>query len=652
MRGLPVKILVDIGSSDSFIHHRLVNLLHLPHQAINPFIVTLADGTDITSGAICPKVVWLIQDYQFQFDLKVMELEGWDIILGIGWICQFNPITFDFHSRSIALSSRGELLHLEGFINQPAMELVRGKDLRSFIQEKQRNCATLHAELKRDQEFTNGIIIHNTSPFASPVLLVIKKDNSWRLCIDYRKLNELTVKDRFPIPNIDELLDELHGTKYMSKLDLRAGYHQLRVKTVDTHKTAFQTHHGHLNSWVSMDSAKIECIRTWPTPSTVKELRGFLGLTGYYMRFIKGYGVICKPLTQLLKKKCFIWNHNVQIAFEDLKKAMTTSPVLTMPDFELLFVIETDACGELYVLVLAVTKWKHYLVGHHFVIRTDHQALKYLLEQRLTHLLQQKWPTKLLGLDYEIQYKKGSNNGVADALSRRKIEEVRDSNAITHYMCALSTVQPAWILQVTPFEALYGYKSNHIPVGPFHDSVIPAVANMVQDRLQVISLIKENLAKAQNRMNYFADKHRTERTLQVGDWVFLKLQPYRQQTVAIRKSLKLTAMYFGPFQVIAKVEAMAYKLLLLEGARIYPVFHVSLLKKKIGNTQPIEPSLPALDTADQCLLKPEKVLKRRATMQNSQPIVQYLVKWNHLLESESSWEDKNFIDKQFPDFQA
>ena len=118
-------------------------------------------------------------------------------------------------------------------------------------------------------------------------------------------------------------------------------------------------------------------------------------------------------------------------------------------------------------------------------------------------------------------------------------------------------------LGVSPFEALYGYKPLSLPIGPYHDTIIPAAHNMLQTRAQMLQRIKEHLHQAQNRMKLFADKHRTEREFEVGDWVFLKLQPYRQQTVALRKNLKLTAKFFGPFQIMEKISVVAYKLRLL-----------------------------------------------------------------------------------------
>ena len=358
------------------------------------------------------------------------------------------------------------------------------------------------------------------------------------LKIDYRQLNNLTIKDKFPIPLVEELLDELSGACFFSKLDLRSGYHQIRMAEEDIHKTAFRTHHGHYEfmvmpfgltnapstfqslmnsifqpflrrfvvvffddiliysaSWndhlkhlqtvfqtlvhhqlfakyskcafgttkieylghiiskegVAMDADKIACIVNWPYPKTVKDVRGFLGLTGYYRKFIRHYGTIAQPITTLLKTNSFFWNDKAQTAWDLLKTAIVTAPVLALPDFEVTFVVDSDASStglgavlsqkghpiaffskalspklqaksvyekEMLAILSAVKKWNAYLLSRHFQIKTEHKSLKFLLDQRTNTPAQQLWVIRMMGYDYELVYRKGSKNQVADALSR------------------------------------------------------------------------------------------------------------------------------------------------------------------------------------------------------------------------------------------
>ena len=636
---------------------------------------------------------------------------------------------------------------------------------------------------------------------------------------------------------------------------------------------------GHIVSGqgVSMDNSKVQAILQWPPPNNVKQLRGFLGLTGYYRRFIKAYARIAAPLTELLKKDGYLWTDETEIAFLRLKEAMMSAPVLGLPNFQQPFILETDASGvgigavlhqnghpiayfskklaprtqkksayfrEMLAIAEAIAKFRHYLLGHRFVIRTDQKSLRSLMDQSLQTPEQQEWLHKFLGYDFTIEYKPGKDNLAADALSRvmtlswsepensivlklkealqkdpklqvimqqcveqpllhpnysvkgdllyRKdkivvpmdvdlrqhlLQEFHSSpigghSGITRTMarmteqfywpdmkqdvqkyvqsCAICQqaktlhTKPAGLLQplpipsqvwedismdfitrlpnsygfntimvvvdrlskyghfialkgdytsksvaelfkyvemflrcftfnnpkawykalswaefwyntsfhtsigMTPFKALYGRDPPALIRYTPEASDPVTLQEQLTNRDRILQQLKQHLERAQVYMKNQADKKRIDVSLEVGDLVLVKLQPYRQHSVTLRRNQKLGMRYFGPFPVTAKIGKVAYKLQLPDEAKIHPVFHISQLKPFKGVPHDQYMPLPLTTTDTSPIIAPVAILQTRSVKQGSSFIPQVLVQWENTTPAEATWENFNEMLDSFP----
>ncbi|GBG79829.1 hypothetical protein CBR_g30093 [Chara braunii] len=402
-------------------------------------------------------------------------------------------------------------------------------------------------ELRRQLKelIEKGWIRPSVSPYGSPVLFVPKKkEGTLRMFIDYRGLNAIIVKNREPLPCIDDLLDRVQGCRYFSKIDLKSGYHQIAIRPEDQHNTAFQTRYGlyefvvmpfglcnapgtfqhtmnqifhdyldkfvvvylddilifsktieehvaHLDKVLSLlrqhkfkingekcefgrthilylgyeisaeglkpDDAKVASIRDWPRPQSVTEMSSFLGMTGYYRTFMKNYSIVAAPLTDLTRLDTpWEWTDKCEAAFRHLKHALMHYEVLKLPDPDKPFIVTTDASQygigtvlaqqegsklrpveymskkmpsqklakstyekELYAVYKGLTHWRHYLLGRFFILRTDHQTLKWMRTQPVLSDALKGWIEVIEQYDFDPQYLKGEYNKVADALSRR-----------------------------------------------------------------------------------------------------------------------------------------------------------------------------------------------------------------------------------------
>ncbi|KAI3715416.1 hypothetical protein L6452_22398 [Arctium lappa] len=599
------SVLFDSGADRSFVSLSFRSKINqMPQKLKETYVIEFANGQEVRVDDVFSNCTLRLTEKEFKIDLIPIKLGSFDVVVGMDWLSN-NQAELCCSKKTLRIPlPQGEVLIVPGEKSKGKLRIVSCMKMQKYLRKEcvAYLAHVVNKEIKekclqdipvvrdfpevfpedlpglpppRQVEFRidlipgaapvakspyrlappemqelseqlqelldKGFIRPSSSPWGAPVLFVKKKDGTFRMCIDYRELNKLTLKNRYPLPRIDDLFDQLQGATYFSKIDLRSGYHQMRVREEDIDKTTFRTRYGHYEFlvmpfgltnapavfmdlmnrvcrpyldkfvivfiddiliysrskedhkkhlelilellkdqklyaklskcefWlrevhflghvvnekgIHVDPAKVEAIKKWETPKTPTEIRQFLGLAGYYRRFIANFSKIAQPLTALTQKdKKFVWEEKQEEAFQTLKHKLCDAPILALPEGTDDFVVYCDASHqglgcvlmqrnkviayasrqlkvheknytthdlELGAVVFALKIWRHYLFGTKCTIYTDHKSLQHIFGQKMLNMRQRRWVELLNDYECEIKYHPGKANVVADALSRKE----------------------------------------------------------------------------------------------------------------------------------------------------------------------------------------------------------------------------------------
>ncbi|WVZ76016.1 hypothetical protein U9M48_024021 [Paspalum notatum var. saurae] len=537
VNGHPAVVLFDSRATHTFLSKSYALRHRIKMYKLKENYHITAPGSPVT-GLMARQLKVDIGLESFVINPVVLPHQGIDVILGMNWMVE-NDAVLHIGSKEVQLKSK-----------------VTG-----MIQKKHIEATVNTTELQEIKKIPIVCEFPNVFPEELPGL---PPDRDVEFKIDLIS-GTFTVKNKYPLPHIDILFDQLAGAKVFSKIDLRSGYYQIKIREEDIPKTVFSTRYGlyeylvmsfgltnapaffmymmnsvfmneldkfvvvfiddilvyskneeeheeHLRTvltrlrehqlyvkfskcafWlrevsflghilsekgVAVDPSKVEDVLNWKQLEIVTEIRSFLGLAGYYRRFIKDFSKTAKPMTSLTKKNAkYLWDPKCEEAFTSLKKSLTSAPVLAQPDVTKPFDVYCDASGnglgcvlmqegrviayasrklrkheanyathdlELAAVVQALKIWRHYLLGNTCHIYIDHKSLKYILMQRELNMRQRQWLELIKDYDLEIHYHLGKANVVADALSRRahcNVIEIRPTARVI--CCEIDAIEMA-----------------------------------------------------------------------------------------------------------------------------------------------------------------------------------------------------------------